>query len=81
MLTRAVEGKEETREKRRVRKAKGEGWKPSEGRQGVKGEGAMRKDVRAEMIEWLTGMEGGSQGEEEREEMWGMSKPVRREHR
>lgn len=54
-LTRAVEGGEGSREKQRGREAK---RGVSEERQGVKGEDAMRKDVCAQMIEWLTGIQG-----------------------
>lgn len=68
VLTRAVEGGEETRDIWRGRKAKGEGRKRSEERQGVKGEDAMRREVRAQMIEWLTGMQRGKQGKQEESE-------------
>lgn len=47
---------------------RGEGRKRSEERQGVKGEDAMRREVRAQMIEWLTGMQRGKQGKQEESE-------------
>lgn len=46
-------------------------------------EDVTRRDVWAEMMEWLTGKEGGREYKREergREEMWGMSKPVGRKH-